>query len=368
MWKDLSIAQKSQIMNQLRPYGLTLSQMRQFVDNVPSSPLVERRDPYLQYAQAPVYATGGEKKYKSYAQQYEEEQRAKQTLDAQFPVYTKLDNADRHSVSKYGAEYYDVVNMHYHNMMDQMRRRGFTYEDAQRLAPILTMQLIREGDWQTNRSDNNFGGMRVNGRTIKYDSVEEFYNDYLNNLDEKWGASRGPYYDWRNSKDYRDYSHRVNRDDLRLHTQEEYDTYNKEHRKNPVYLYAPEWHNGDKTYEHLMGQVRDRTNHYMRMILDEDPYTEEMFNAPIEPQVYPNDGFNLSMDQFQKLLEENRKAKGGHKIHIKKENRGKFTALKKRTGHSASWFKAHGTPAQKKMAVFALNAKKWHHSHGGIKF
>ena len=53
--------------------------------------------------------------------------------------------------------------------------------------------------------------------------------------------------------------------------------------------------------------------------------------------------------------------KGG--IYIKPENRGKFTALKKRTGHSASWFKAHGTPAQKKMATFALNARKWHHKH-----
>ena len=51
----------------------------------------------------------------------------------------------------------------------------------------------------------------------------------------------------------------------------------------------------------------------------------------------------------------------GGGIHIKKENRGKFTALKKRTGHSASWFKAHGTPAQQKMATFALNARKWHH-------
>lgn len=58
----------------------------------------------------------------------------------------------------------------------------------------------------------------------------------------------------------------------------------------------------------------------------------------------------------------------GGPIHIKKKNRGKFTALKKRTGHSASWFKAHGTPAQKKMATFALNAKKWKHEHGGIKF
>lgn len=60
---------------------------------------------------------------------------------------------------------------------------------------------------------------------------------------------------------------------------------------------------------------------------------------------------------------------GGHKIHIKKANRGKFTALKKRTGHSASWFKAHGTPAQKKMAIFALNSRHWgKKAHGGVKF
>lgn len=58
--------------------------------------------------------------------------------------------------------------------------------------------------------------------------------------------------------------------------------------------------------------------------------------------------------------------KKGGSIHIKPENRGKFTALKKRTGHSASWFKKHGTPAQKKMATFALNARKWHkHAYGG---
>lgn len=58
----------------------------------------------------------------------------------------------------------------------------------------------------------------------------------------------------------------------------------------------------------------------------------------------------------------------GGKIHIKKKNRGKFTALKERTGKSASWFKAHGTPAQRKMATFELNARHWKHSHGGIKF
>lgn len=304
---------------------------------------------------------GGEKKkYKTYAKQYEEEQRAKEAIKAQFPVYKVPDNAERHSTSKYGAEYYDVVNMHYHNLMDTLRTKGIPYEDALRLAPILTMQLIREGDWRTERPDNNFGGMRVNNRNLEFDDLSTFYNAYIDNLDEKWGESRGDYYNWRNSHDYRDYSKRVNRDDLRLNTQEKYDAYNKEHQKNPVYLYAPEWNNGDKSYEHLMGQVRDRTNHYMRMVLEENPYTEEMYNAPIEIPIDESDKFNLSQEQFQALLGSHTKKEGGP-IHIKPENRGKFTALKKRTGHSASWFKAHGTPAQKKMATFALNAKKWHH-------
>ena len=55
----------------------------------------------------------------------------------------------------------------------------------------------------------------------------------------------------------------------------------------------------------------------------------------------------------------------GGKIYIKPENRGKFTALKERTGKSATWFKEHGTPAQKKMATFALNSRKWKHEDGG---
>lgn len=55
----------------------------------------------------------------------------------------------------------------------------------------------------------------------------------------------------------------------------------------------------------------------------------------------------------------------GGGIYIKPENRGKFTALKERTGKSATWFKEHGTPAQKKMATFALNSRKWKHDDGG---
>ena len=66
------------------------------------------------------------------------------------------------------------------------------------------------------------------------------------------------------------------------------------------------------------------------------------------------------------LLDINNQYSDGGKIYIKPENRGKFTALKERTGKSATWFKEHGTPAQKKMATFELNARKWKHKDGGI--
>lgn len=77
--------------------------------------------------------------------------------------------------------------------------------------------------------------------------------------------------------------------------------------------------------------------------------------------IYTRAGYN---DLANIIADYNEFSSGG-KIHIKPKNRGKFTALKKRTGHSASWFKQHGTPAQKKMAVFALNARKWNHADGG---
>lgn len=77
-------------------------------------------------------------------------------------------------------------------------------------------------------------------------------------------------------------------------------------------------------------------------------------------------GTYLMNEKFENAARKRGYMTEGGKIHIKPENRGKFTALKKRTGHSASWFKEHGTPAQKKMAVFALNAKKWKHGDGGL--
>ena len=62
--------------------------------------------------------------------------------------------------------------------------------------------------------------------------------------------------------------------------------------------------------------------------------------------------------------------KGGKSpIHIKKKNRGKFTASAKAAGEGVQEH-AHkvmndpnATPLQKKRANFAIQTKKWHHKH-----
>jgi hypothetical protein len=58
--------------------------------------------------------------------------------------------------------------------------------------------------------------------------------------------------------------------------------------------------------------------------------------------------------------------KKGGKIHIKKENKGKFNALKKRTGKTTEELTHSKNPLTRKRAVFAQNARKWKHEGGGL--
>lgn len=55
----------------------------------------------------------------------------------------------------------------------------------------------------------------------------------------------------------------------------------------------------------------------------------------------------------------------GSGIHIKKENRGKFTETKKRTGKTTEELTHSKNPLTRKRAIFAQNAKKWKHEDGG---
>jgi len=53
-------------------------------------------------------------------------------------------------------------------------------------------------------------------------------------------------------------------------------------------------------------------------------------------------------------------------IKIKKENIGKFTAYKKRTGKTTTEALHSKNPHVRQMANFARNAKKWKHEDGGL--
>jgi len=53
--------------------------------------------------------------------------------------------------------------------------------------------------------------------------------------------------------------------------------------------------------------------------------------------------------------------RNGNKIHIKPENRGKFTETKKRTGKTTEELAHSKNPLTRKRAIFAINAKKWKH-------
>lgn len=83
-----------------------------------------------------------------------------------------------------------------------------------------------------------------------------------------------------------------------------------------------------------------------------------------------NNAENISTTQMQNLLA-NYAAFGGPlfaeggRIHIKPENRGKFTETKRRTGKTTEELTHSKNPVTRKRAIFAQNAKKWHHAFGG---
>lgn len=83
-----------------------------------------------------------------------------------------------------------------------------------------------------------------------------------------------------------------------------------------------------------------------------------------------NNADNIAGTQMQNLLA-NYAAFGGPlfaeggRIHIKPENRGKFTETKRRTGKTTEELTHSKNPLTRKRAIFAQNAKKWHHAFGG---
>lgn len=80
---------------------------------------------------------------------------------------------------------------------------------------------------------------------------------------------------------------------------------------------------------------------------------------PNEPEA------NLLKKGWNIPIKELYKNGGEMSIHIKPENRGKFTETKRRTGKTTEELTHSKNPLTRKRAVFAMNAKKWKHANGG---
>lgn len=81
----------------------------------------------------------------------------------------------------------------------------------------------------------------------------------------------------------------------------------------------------------------------------------------IKDNVLPTDinDYNIIMENLYPVYPIPSYKDGG--IHIKKKNRGKFNALKKRTGKSTEELTHSKNPLTRKRAIFAQNAAKWNH-------
>lgn len=86
-------------------------------------------------------------------------------------------------------------------------------------------------------------------------------------------------------------------------------------------------------------------------------YNNDILNKIYES--YANNLNNLNLENINTGYIE--MMKKGSKIHIKPENRGKFTATKKRTGKTTEELTHSKNPVTRKRAIFAQNAAKWNH-------
>lgn len=318
-WNDLTIPQRSQLMNMFRQNGVhSLSEMRRLYDlSSPSSSIVE--DTLTPFKpSAPVYADGGYvpsdsikeylKKTEAFRSGWYKDGNGIPTVGYGF-TGKKVKELYPNGMTKAQADaYFDNLVNQSAVRMSQLTPNIDKLTQNQKDALFSYFYNIGEGSYSKGSPK-----MQEALRNMDLDTV-------VQNIDAGYNDVKNP-----GLKKRRDYERALFQSDIQQPVQQ--------FRFPPLttqYLYNP-------NPRRPMGII---------------PYRTGLWSIA-NPFIYaPEHEYFAS----------------GGKIHIKKKNRGKFTALKKRTGKSASWFKAHGTPAQKKMAVFALNARKWKHAHGGIIF
>lgn len=296
----------------------------------------------------------------------------------------------RDAATDAGDQYYDIVRQRRNSAFNALLRAGMSPDDAARLAPMIVTQQTMEGGWVLNRKDNNYGGMKSAGKTIAFDSEDDFQDAYIKMLDSKWHNGRAVENSWRSARDLDDWARILNREDLGLDTKEAWEKYNRGKQGDDfVYLYAPQWENNNKPYREHLKKTEDRAAAYLKMVDAEEPYSslvpkQEQPVSPIatskKTTTMPGMFQALIPTSVQKLL--NGKAAGGlllkdyasgGSIHIAPSKKGTFTAAAKKHGKSVQAFasqvlanKENYSPAMVKKANFARNFGGHKHGNGGL--
>lgn len=154
--------------------------------------------------------------------------------------------------------YVRISSDRYNTAFNALREAGYNGFDSDRLAQILATQSIGETGWVDKNDTHNYAGyLDSNGKLIKYSSPEEFWRAHINNLTNRWP-------EWSNSQNIPEYFSTINNTALGLTTKEKFDAYNRAHRDNPAYIYAPDWENTDYLKKMLSIDKRAKKNYTSR--------------------------------------------------------------------------------------------------------
>lgn len=177
---------------------------------------------------------------------------------------------DKASQNDYGERYYDIVKGRVKDAYDALIRNGFSEDDAKRLQEPLSAISIKETGWRLVDPNNNYWGHLINGgKKAYYKSKEDSWDAWIKNLNNLYGTGNlgGP---WWESNSIEDFVNKINNPELdnTLHSQKEYDEYNKnmiKQGKSPQYMHAPYWNNRNKKYNEEVKDIIDRYYGYYYM-------------------------------------------------------------------------------------------------------
>ena len=247
-------------------------------------------------------------------------------------------NDDGTKKARFGKE--EIVAKRYNSAYKALIKNGYTDKDAERLVPFIISQSILESGY-VDKDDNNYGGYLKNGKRIKYDSEEEFYNSHINNLKNKWPTIF-------NAKDIEDYLRIIHGGDI---------------KEGKIWDYAPKEENNN--YDNRVKSVYNKINNYIdiyrknykdkNFITKLDPIEEQEFQKWYKSQAIIN-GTSLNSDDKEHYYD----YRG-----FWKENKGKLNI-----GHFSDKYKIPGHPTFSEESVYSqpiVKGGKWDYIYTPVK-